>query len=185
MGKIELSHELHRTSILCIINVKDSQSQNGGGLVRNISDIIENYLKAVLEMSEEDLVEIKRSEIADKFECVPSQINYVINTRFTIERGYIVESKRGGGGYIRIIKVQTHDEAQLIDQLIALINHRTSQVNAENIIIRLVEEKVITIREAKIMQSVLDRSVLHLELPERDELRSRMLKAMLMAIKYK
>jgi transcriptional regulator of stress and heat shock response len=153
--------------------------------VRNISDIIENYLKAVLEMSEQDLVEIKRSEIADKFECVPSQINYVINTRFTIERGYLVESKRGGGGYIRIMKVQTHDEAHLIDQLLALVNHRISQASAENIIIRLVEEQVITLREAKIMQSVLDRSVLHLELPQRDELRSRMLKAMLMAIKYK
>ena len=55
--------------------------------MRNISDIIENYLKEVLEMSEKSLVEIKRSEIADKFECVPSQINYVINTRFTIEKG--------------------------------------------------------------------------------------------------
>jgi len=65
--------------------------------VRNISDIIENYLKQVLEMSDQDNVEIKRSEIADRFQCVPSQINYVINTRFTIERGYLVESKRGGG----------------------------------------------------------------------------------------
>ncbi|MCM3588465.1 CtsR family transcriptional regulator [Mesobacillus maritimus] len=153
--------------------------------MRNISDIIENYLKAVLEMSDQDLVEIKRSEIADKFECVPSQINYVINTRFTIERGYVVESKRGGGGYIRIMKVQTHDEAHLIDQLLALVNHRISQVSAESIILRLIEEKVITVREGKIMQSVLDRSVLHLELPQRDELRSRMLRAMLMAIKYK
>ena len=74
--------------------------------MRNISDIIECYLKKVLEMSEKDILEIKRSEVADKFQCVPSQINYVINTRFTIERGYIVESKRGGGGYIRIMKVQ-------------------------------------------------------------------------------
>ncbi|MBM4764973.1 CtsR family transcriptional regulator [Bacillus sp. B15-48] len=153
--------------------------------MRNISDIIENYLKTVLEMSEEDIVEIKRSEIADKFECVPSQINYVINTRFTIERGYIVESKRGGGGYIRIIKVKTNDDAQLIDQLLMLIQHRTPQAIAENIILRLVEENVITRREAKIMQSVLDRSILHIELPQRDELRSRMLKAMLTAIKYK
>ena len=85
--------------------------------MRNISDIIENYLKEVLEMSEKSLVEIKRSEIADKFECVPSQINYVINTRFTIEKGYVVESKRGGGGFIRIMKVQTYDHAHLIDQL--------------------------------------------------------------------
>jgi transcriptional regulator CtsR len=153
--------------------------------VRNISDIIEGYLKKVLEMSDEDLVEIKRSEIADKFECVPSQINYVINTRFTIERGYIVESKRGGGGYIRIMKVQTQDHAQLIDQLLALINHRIPQASAEHVVSRLVDEEVITGREAKIMLSVLDRSVLHIELPQRDELRSRMLRAMLVAIKYK
>lgn len=153
--------------------------------MRNISDVIEKYLKQVLEMSDEDLVEIKRSEIADKFQCVPSQINYVINTRFTIERGYIVESKRGGGGYIRIIKVQSHDSAHLIDHLLSLINHRISQSNAEDVIIRLIQEKVITDREAKIMLSVIDRSVLYIDLPYRDELRARMLKAMLTSLKYK
>ncbi|MDP4086522.1 MAG: CtsR family transcriptional regulator [Bacillota bacterium] len=153
--------------------------------MRNISDIIENYLKKVLEMSEEDLVEIKRSEIADKFQCVPSQINYVINTRFTIERGYLVESKRGGGGYIRIIKVQSHDSAHLINHILSLFHNRISQSNAEDVIIRLVEEEIITSREAKIMLSVIDRSVLYIDLPYRDELRSRMLKAMLTTLKYK
>ena len=153
--------------------------------MRNISDIIEHYLKQVLEMSDKDIVEIKRSEIADKFQCVPSQINYVINTRFTIERGYLVESKRGGGGYIRIIKVQVYDHAHLIDDLLSLIQIRISQSSAEHVIVRLVEEDVVTDREAKIMLSVLDRSVLYIELPQRDELRARMLKAMLMALKYK
>lgn len=153
--------------------------------MRNISDIIENYLKQVLEMSDKDIVEIKRSEIADKFQCVPSQINYVINTRFTIERGYLVESKRGGGGYIRIIKVQPYDHAHLIDELLSLIQIRIPQSSAEHVIYRLVEEEVVTAREAKIMLSVLDRSVLYIELPQRDELRARMLKAMLMALKYK
>jgi transcriptional regulator of stress and heat shock response len=153
--------------------------------VRNISDIIENYLKEVLEMSEKSLVEIKRSEIADKFECVPSQINYVINTRFTIEKGYVVESKRGGGGFIRIMKVQTYDHAHLIDQLLSLIQSRIPQNSAEDLILRLVEEDVISKREAKIMLSVIDRSVLYLELPYRDELRARLLKAMLTSLKYK
>ena len=55
--------------------------------MKNISDVIEAYLKRVLQMSGEDIVEIKRSEIADRFECVPSQINYVIKTRFTVEKG--------------------------------------------------------------------------------------------------
>ncbi|MGB8953848.1 MAG: CtsR family transcriptional regulator, partial [Tumebacillaceae bacterium] len=71
----------------------------------NISDIIEQHLKQILTKSNEGMVEIKRSELADTFNCVPSQINYVISTRFTVEKGYVVESKRGGGGYIRITKV--------------------------------------------------------------------------------
>lgn len=151
----------------------------------NISDIIEQYLKQVLNMSDKDIVEIKRSEIADKFQCVPSQINYVINTRFTLERGYVVESKRGGGGYIRIMKVKTKSEAQLIDQLLELVGRHVSQSNAEDIIQRLVEEKVISEREAKMMLSVMDRSVLCIDLPQRDELRARMLRAMLTSLKYK
>jgi transcriptional regulator CtsR len=153
--------------------------------VRNISDIIEQYLKKVLDGSGKEIVEIKRSEIADKFQCVPSQINYVINTRFTIERGYVVESKRGGGGYIRIIKVRANNQAHLLDQILHLIHHRLSQAAAEDIIGRLVNEEVISSREAKLMLSVIDRSVLYIELPHRDELRARMFKAMLTSLKYK
>ncbi|QOR66737.1 CtsR family transcriptional regulator [Cytobacillus suaedae] len=153
--------------------------------MKNISDIIEQYLKQVLDRSDRDIVEIKRSEIAHRFECVPSQINYVINTRFTLERGYIVESKRGGGGYIRIMKVQSHDDAHLLKQLINLIDRRISQASAEDVISRLVEEGVLSGREAKIMLSVIDRSVLFIELPYRDELRARMIKAMLTSLMYK
>ncbi|PFA64200.1 CtsR family transcriptional regulator [Bacillus sp. AFS015802] len=152
--------------------------------MRNISDIIESYLKNVLELSESEIVEIKRSEIADKFQCVPSQINYVINTRFTIERGYVVESKRGGGGYIRIMKVKAHDQVHLIDQLVALITQTISQNTASDIVFRLVEEDIISEREAKIMLSVMDRSVIMVDLPERDVLRGRMLRAMLDTLKY-
>ncbi|MCU9615260.1 CtsR family transcriptional regulator [Caldibacillus lycopersici] len=152
--------------------------------MRNISDIIEEYLKQVLELSNEEIVEIKRSEVANKFQCVPSQINYVINTRFTIERGYLVESKRGGGGYIRIIKVRPNNDIHLLDQIISLIGDAIPQAPAVDIINRLVEEDVITDREAKLMESVLNRSVIYIELPERDQLRARMLKAMLMVLKY-
>ncbi|WP_438824211.1 CtsR family transcriptional regulator [Bacillus sp. JJ1562] len=154
-------------------------------MMRNISDIIEQYLKSVLDTSDRAIVEIKRSEIADKFECVPSQINYVINTRFTLERGYLVESKRGGGGYIRIIRVKSNDDSHLINQLVRLIDKRISQTSAEDVILRLIEEEVISKREAKIMLSVIDRSVLFIELPHRDELRARMLKAMLTSLMYR
>jgi transcriptional regulator CtsR len=172
-------------SIYNKIKVKDSQSQKEEGEMRNISDIIEQYLKRVLHVSDKNSVEIKRSEIAEKFQCVPSQINYVINTRFTIEKGYIVESKRGGGGYIRIIKVKSDNHSQLLDQLIELINGQISQASAEHLIIRLLEERVISKREARLMKSAIDRNVLFVELPARDELRAKILKAMLTSLKYR
>ncbi|XKK13656.1 transcriptional regulator CtsR [Bacillus sp. AC79A.1] len=153
--------------------------------MRNISDIIEQYLKQVIDLSNNNVIEIKRNEIADRFECVPSQINYVINTRFTLERGFVVESKRGGGGYIRIIKVKLHDNIDIIDQMLHMIDHSVAQGNAESMIIRLIEEGIITNREAKLMLSVIDRSVLSMDVPSRDELRARILCAMLRTLKYK
>ena len=152
--------------------------------MKNISDIIETYLKKVLNQSEQDIVIIKRSEIADKFQCVPSQINYVINTRFTTEKGYLVESKRGGGGYIRISKVKLYDHSQLLDQLLQLIGKKVSQPVAENIIYRLLDEKIISVREARIMISVINRNTIHIDLPERDEVRARLMQAMLDSLKY-
>lgn len=153
--------------------------------MRNISDIIEQYLKQVLHVNDANAVEIKRNEIAEKFQCVPSQINYVINTRFTIEKGYVVESKRGGGGYIRIIKVKPENHAQLVDQLLDLVPNQIPQSTAESLILRLYEEKVMTKREAKIMQAIIDRSVLSVELPARDEIRSSIIRSLLMTLKYK
>ncbi|UTR12478.1 CtsR family transcriptional regulator [Evansella sp. LMS18] len=153
--------------------------------MRNISDIIEQYLKMVIEQSNKEIIEIKRSELAEQFECVPSQINYVISTRFTEEKGYIVESKRGGGGYIRIIKVRPNDQMELFDQLVKIIGTQVSQNAAENIILRLLEEEAITKREANIMTAIVDRAVINLNLPYRDEVRARLLKAMISSLKYK
>lgn len=150
----------------------------------SISDIIEEYLKNILHTNEKKMIEIKRSEIADLFECVPSQINYVINTRFTIERGYIIESKRGGGGYIRIFRIEHQDEFELINDIIQMINPKVSQQGALDVLERLQEKKVITNREKQIMLSALIRETLALMLPERDQLRARILTAMLTTLKY-
>ncbi|MEW9676458.1 CtsR family transcriptional regulator [Lentibacillus sp. L22] len=150
----------------------------------NISDVIEQYLKKILEQAAQDAIEIKRSEIADQFQCVPSQINYVINTRFTIEKGYIVESKRGGGGYIRIIRVKHQEKSELIDEIIEMINPTVTQQAAVDVLERLLEEKLITAREAKIMLSAIGRNTLAFQLPLRDEVRARVLTAMLTTLKY-
>src|SRR5690625_5901410 len=116
----------------------------------SISDIIEAYLKEVLKSEGDEMIEIKRNEMANHFECVPSQINYVINTRFTLERGYLIESKRGGGGYIRIIRIEHRDDSHLIDDIISIINLVVSQQVAENVLERLRNKEIITEREEKI-----------------------------------
>ncbi|TGB00944.1 CtsR family transcriptional regulator [Halobacillus salinus] len=153
--------------------------------MRNISDIIEKYLKNILDENQSETIEIKRSEIADQFQCVPSQINYVIKTRFTVERGYIVESKRGGGGYIRISRVQHKDEADMIEEVMELVQPRVSQNAAVDVIDRLLEQQIISEREAILIKSMTDREVLAFPLPLRDEVRSRMMTAMLFTLKYK
>ena len=152
--------------------------------MRNISDIIEEYLKEIMQRNDKQIIEIKRSEIADQFECVPSQINYVINTRFTLEKGYLVESKRGGGGYIRIRRVTNEDKAKLIDDIIKMVQPKISQQKATNILERLLEEELITKREARVMLHAIDRETLAFQLPLRDELRARILSSMLHALKY-
>lgn len=152
--------------------------------MRNISDIIEGYLKEVIELSEKEYIEIKRNEVAEKFQCVPSQINYVINTRFTIDRGYLVESKRGGGGYIRIKRVRLHKKSDVLSEVISRLEHGASQSMAEDIIFRLLDEEIVFKREAKLILSAIDRSTLLLSLPVRDEVRARILIAMLFTLKH-
>ncbi|MHA3224443.1 CtsR family transcriptional regulator [Globicatella sulfidifaciens] len=149
---------------------------------RNMTDIIEAYLKAYLENQEH--LEIKRSDIADRFDCVPSQINYVINTRFTQEHGYLVESKRGGGGYIRILKVHLVDEVDEIDQMIDLIGNQISQRNGINIIETLTQRKIITQREAALILSVIEKAVLQTITEEEQIARAQLLKTFLYQLRY-
>jgi transcriptional regulator CtsR len=152
--------------------------------MRNISDVIEGYLKQVIELSERDHIEIKRSEVAEKFQCVPSQINYVINTRFTVDRGYLVESKRGGGGYIRIKRIRFHKKSDVLAEIIERLELGATQSMAEDIVFRLLDEEIVSKREAKLMLSAVDRSTLLLPLPLRDEVRARILIAMLFSLKF-
>jgi len=153
--------------------------------VRNISDLIEQYLKQMLDSSGEGTVEIQRNDLAEKFSCVPSQINYVISTRFTLEKGYVVESKRGGGGYVRIQRVElpTLKGIQLhIDQAIGL---QIDQNAAEGLIYQLEEAGHMSRREANLVRIAIHRDTLALKLPYRDELRARLLKAMLVTLLLK
>lgn len=152
--------------------------------MRNISDIIEGYLKEVIEVEGQGLIEIKRNELAKQFACAPSQINYVINTRFTTEHGYFVESKRGGGGYIRILRVTIHSKKNVLDEIEEQIGGAIAQTNAERIIYRLLDEDIVSEREAGLMKAAMDRTTLQLGLPIRDEVRARLMRAMLHTISF-
>src|SRR5699024_12200155 len=101
-----------------------------------------------------------------------------------VEKGYIVESKRGGGGYIRIIRIKHQDKAALIDDIIGMINPSASQQAALDVLERLIEEELVTEREAKIMLSAINRETLAFQLPLRDEIRARILTSMLTTLKY-
>ncbi|KEO81696.1 CtsR family transcriptional regulator [Tumebacillus flagellatus] len=151
--------------------------------MRNISDIIENHLKTILTNSHEGIVEIKRSELADTFHCVPSQINYVISTRFTIEKGYVVESKRGGGGYIRIQRVGLDRGNNALHRAILdIIGSSLTAREAEGFLQRLLEEKVLTEREVLMMRAVICSDIIALSPQLRDQVRASQLSAMLVAI---
>jgi len=147
-----------------------------------MTDIIEAYLKKVLQ--QQDQVEIRRSEIAQLFDCVPSQINYVINTRFTIQKGYLVESKRGGGGYIRIIKVQVLDDLDMLNTMIEIIGDSISEKDAKSVVQKLYEDDIITKREAKLMLVAMDKSLYTGERAIDNRLRSKLLRTMLVNLKY-
>ncbi len=121
-----------------------------------MSDMIEEYLKKAI--NESGRVEIRRSELANLFDCVPSQINYVINTRFTIQHGYAVESKRGGGGYIRIIKMQVKSNTEMLERMSQLIGDQISEKEAEIMIQTLYENEFMTRREAQIMLAAIDQN---------------------------
>ena len=114
-----------------------------------MSDMIEEYLKETLK--EKGQIEIQRNEIADLFNCVPSQINYVINSRFTIQHGYSVESKRGGGGYIRIIEIQVNNNAESLERMNKVIGEELTEKEAEIIIDTLYQNQLMTAREGQIM----------------------------------
>ena len=149
---------------------------------RSMSDVIEAYLKEIL--ASRSTVEIKRSDIAERFDCVPSQINYVINTRFTQEHGYMVESKRGGGGYIRILKVEVIDDAHTLEEMAALIGSAITYRNATTIINTLLEDEIIDQREAILMFSMIDPEFLSGLSTQEDELRAMLLRQMLMQLRY-
>lgn len=145
-----------------------------------MSDIIAKQIMEMLSSSADGMAEIQRNMLAESIGCVPSQINYVISSRFTPERGYIVESKRGGGGYIRITEVRSGAASMLmhiINSVGASLDMRTQKIITENLVLRdMIGEKT-----GKLIDAATSESALHsIGQPERDIIRASIFKNMLM-----
>ena len=147
---------------------------------KNTSDHIEAYIKAILDQA--GIVELQRSQLADTFQVVPSQINYVIKTRFTESRGYLVESKRGGGGYIRIGRIEFSNHHEMLRDLLYSIGERVSQEIYEDILQLLVEQDLMTKQEMTLLTSVATDRVLGEESPV---VRANMLRQLLQEVDRK
>ncbi len=119
-----------------------------------LSDHIEAYIKQMLRGSQTNSVELSRAQLADDFACVPSQINYVLATRFTLERGYLVESRRGGGGYIRVGHVQVDDGLNHAISLLQSIGPELNEKQMENILAYLRDHRVISQREGQAIRGI-------------------------------
>ena len=93
--------------------------------MRLLSDSIEDFIKALMEdeQDQQQAIELRRNELAEHFQCAPSQINYVLATRFTPDHGYVIESRRGGGGYIRIMRLASTSREELLQSLLPAHRH--------------------------------------------------------------
>lgn len=146
-----------------------------------LSDVIEDFIKALLKQSQGDL-QLQRNEMAEYFECAPSQINYVLATRFSIDRGYHIESRRGGGGFIRITQLDIDQDDYILHLITQGISNSISQQKAYDIVTNIMEQGIINNREAAIIKSAIDDKGISIPSSLRDNIRASILKAVLICI---
>lgn len=142
-----------------------------------MSDMIEEFIKELFD--KENIIEIQRNDLAEKFNCVPSQINYVISTRFKPSQGYYVESKRGGGGHITITKVNI-TKSNYFMHIISSIGDLITAQEVSIFISNFLSYNMVTENEAKLLKVATSDNVLIIEAGTRDRLRANIFKNMLL-----
>ena len=147
-----------------------------------MSDLITQEILKLLNASDVNTAEIQRNELANSIGCAPSQINYVLSSRFTPEHGYIIESRRGGGGYIRIKRVVLNHSSALmhiINSIGSLIDTMTTRIVIENCI----ELELLDRNSARLIAAAVSGSSLQcVPVEYRDTIRASVLKNMLLAL---
>lgn len=148
-----------------------------------LSDAIEQFIKTMLNQDEQE-VELKRNELAQYFNCAPSQINYVLATRFTPDHGYLIESRRGGGGYIRIFRMEQDTTEQLLYLIRERIGDSISELEGTHLIQQLCERELVTPAEGALMRAAISQASLSLPIPAnlKDGIRAKVLGNMLLAV---
>lgn len=144
-----------------------------------MSDVIEEFIKDLFD--DNQYIEIQRNDLAQHFNCVPSQINYVISTRFKPSQGYYVESKRGGGGYIKIQKINL-EKSEYLMHIINNIQDEITQNEVDILISDFLSYNLITPKEAKLLKVATSDNVLTLGTDIRDGIRAKIFKNMLINI---
>jgi transcriptional regulator CtsR len=147
-----------------------------------MSNLIERFIKEMLDETEDGVIEIGRNELAEQFGCAPSQINYVLTTRFTQYKGYYIESRRGGGGYIKIIKVGIEEDEDMEELIVNTIGDSITKNKSYHIIEGLIEEEIITSREGDLMKASIEDVALGSVTSGRNYLRADILKNMLLVL---
>jgi transcriptional regulator CtsR len=131
----------------------------------NLADLIENFILSRLADEEQQVAVLKRNEMAEELNCAPSQISYVLSTRFTVERGYIVESRRGSGGYVRIVRIPVR---QIVyEDAVRQVSDRVHPAEVERTIERLQQHGLLTSREAGLMQHFFQTAGVQLDAADR------------------
>ena len=125
---------------------------------KTISDIIEEFIMTSLD--DDSFIELSRNDLAKFFSCVPSQINYVLNTRFTVNRGFVVESQRGGGGYIKVQRVQDNNSNFLINSL-NLCSNPITEIQGNQLLVQMKDRKLLTEREVELLKSAISNKSLN------------------------
>lgn len=147
-----------------------------------LSDLIEDFIKTMMGESNNNFLEIQRNELALSFKCAPSQINYVLTTRFTVDRGYYIESKRGGGGCIKISWMNIDKNEYIRNAIWENIGNEMGYSEGEDYIQLFQERGFITEREAAIMKSVINDKTIGACGEDKNHIRAQLLKTMLITI---
>ena len=145
-----------------------------------LSDTIERFIKEL--MSEDAHIELRRNELAQHFGCAPSQINYVLATRFSVDHGYIIESRRGGGGFVRIVRMHPREEGNLLDALLKRIGNSVDEDTVNAIVAHLMDCHLLTQNEAALIRAATGRNALALPVSGKDVLRAAVFKNILVQV---